>query len=75
MARRLALLAALVAAAVLFVPAAAGAAPERQFYVSVGDSYASGYQATGVGTGRKPATASPTRCPGSRPRAVTGSSS
>ncbi|HYZ71035.1 MAG TPA: hypothetical protein VE528_05185, partial [Thermoleophilaceae bacterium] len=40
-------------AAMLALPAAAQAAkPERNLYVSLGDSYATGYQATGVRQGR-----------------------
>ena len=50
--RRLALLAAAVAAAALATPAGAGAGPAPQLYVSLGDSYAAGYQPTGVGAGR-----------------------
>jgi lysophospholipase L1-like esterase len=43
---------ALALAAALVAPAAADAAkPKKQFYVSLGDSYAVGYQATGVGEG------------------------
>jgi len=45
------LVSALTLACALAVPAAAPAA-ERQLYVSLGDSYATGYQATGVGQGR-----------------------
>jgi lysophospholipase L1-like esterase len=53
MPRRLVMLAAvLVAGAALAAPAAAAAAPRTQFYVSIGDSYAAGYQPTGVGEGR-----------------------
>jgi lysophospholipase L1-like esterase len=37
--------------ALLALPAAAQAKDKRQFYVSLGDSYATGYQATGVGQG------------------------
>src|SRR3712207_6494020 len=36
----------------LVVPATAGAAERSQYYVSLGDSYATGYQATGPGQGR-----------------------
>jgi lysophospholipase L1-like esterase len=48
---RLALLACLLTAAV-GLPAAAEASPPKRLYVSLGDSYASGYQPTGVGQGR-----------------------
>ena len=52
MSRRLALVLCTAIATVAFAPAAAPAAVPRQLYVSVGDSYASGYQPTGVGQGR-----------------------
>lgn len=38
--------------AALALPAAADASPPKRLYVSLGDSYASGYQPTGVGQGR-----------------------
>ncbi|MBJ7332754.1 MAG: hypothetical protein JHC95_22860 [Solirubrobacteraceae bacterium] len=41
---------ALVAA--LAIPSAADAATKSQYLVSLGDSYAAGYQATGIGTGK-----------------------
>jgi lysophospholipase L1-like esterase len=43
---------ALAAALALAVPAAAQAAERSKYYVSLGDSYAVGYQATGPGEGR-----------------------
>jgi lysophospholipase L1-like esterase len=49
---RLARLAAALAVAALAVPASAAAAPRTELYVSLGDSYAAGYQATGFGAGR-----------------------
>ena len=52
MSRRLALVLCTAIATVAVAPAAAPAAVPRQLYVSVGDSYASGYQPTGVGQGR-----------------------
>lgn len=48
---RLVLFACLLTSAVAF-PAAADASPPKWLYVSLGDSYASGYQPTGVGQGR-----------------------
>ena len=46
-------LTALALAAALTLPSAAQAAkPKRTYYVSLGDSYAAGYQATGPGQGR-----------------------
>jgi lysophospholipase L1-like esterase len=42
----------LVCAALLALPGVASAAPKRELYVSLGDSYASGWQATGPGQGR-----------------------
>ena len=51
MSRLLLVLAALAACALLAAPAAS-AAPKRELLVSVGDSYATGYQPTGVGVGR-----------------------
>jgi lysophospholipase L1-like esterase len=52
MSRGLFLLACACIAVVTLLPSAAEAAPRKQLYVSLGDSYASGYQPTGVGTGR-----------------------
>jgi lysophospholipase L1-like esterase len=52
MSRRLALVLCTAITTVAVAPAAAPAAVPRQLYVSVGDSYASGYQPTGVGQGR-----------------------
>lgn len=49
---RIPVLCALAISAALLLPSAASAAATSQFYVSLGDSYASGYQATGVGTGK-----------------------
>jgi lysophospholipase L1-like esterase len=49
-ARRIAVPLVLAAALAVVVPAAAPAA-ERQYYVSLGDSYAAGFQATGPGQG------------------------
>jgi lysophospholipase L1-like esterase len=43
---------ALALAGALALPSAAQAAPREQLYVSLGDSYAMGYQPTGVGKGR-----------------------
>jgi hypothetical protein len=63
MSRRLVLLACAGMAMVTLLPSAAEAAPPKRLYVSLGDSYASGYQPTGVGWGATRATASPTRCP------------
>src|SRR4051794_7393846 len=50
---RLSLLLAVVASVLLAVPAAGMAAkrPAKQLYVSLGDSYATGFQATGVRQG------------------------
>jgi lysophospholipase L1-like esterase len=45
-------LAAALLAAALLVPSAAHAQEREQLYVSLGDSYATGYQPTGVGQGR-----------------------
>ncbi len=75
--RRPVLLACALAATLAVAPAAAqGAAPKKQLYVSLGDSYASGYQPNArSGWAATPATASPTRCPPSRPPAATGFSS
>ncbi len=44
----------------LALPSAAQAKTKPAYYVSLGDSYAAGYQATGQGTGRTTATGSPT---------------
>jgi len=54
---RLSLLFAVLASVLLAVPAAGMAAkrPARQLYVSLGDSYATGYQATGVKQGHNTA--------------------
>jgi lysophospholipase L1-like esterase len=46
------LLCALALAALLVAPSAARAGEPAQLYVSLGDSYATGYQPTGVGQGR-----------------------
>jgi len=51
--RRILALAAAFTALALALPSAANAAkPKRSYYVSLGDSYAAGFQATGPGTGR-----------------------
>ena len=52
MSRRLLLLVWACAATAGVLPAAAQAAPPQQLYVSLGDSYATGAQATGLGEGR-----------------------
>jgi lysophospholipase L1-like esterase len=52
MSRRLALPAIAVAAVLAAAPTAGAAPPGKQLYVSLGDSYASGWQPTGVGHGR-----------------------
>jgi lysophospholipase L1-like esterase len=49
--RRSPLLLALAALLCACVAAPAAAAPKRQYYVSLGDSYAAGFQPTGVGRG------------------------
>lgn len=62
--------------ALALAPAHAGAAPPtRQLYVSLGDSYASGYQPTGVGQGGNTRNGFAIRCPPWRLPAATGSSS
>jgi lysophospholipase L1-like esterase len=50
--RRPALLACACAAILALAPAAAAGQPPKRLYVSLGDSYASGWQPTGVGQGR-----------------------
>lgn len=52
MSRRLLLLALSACVATLGVIPAAEAAPPKRLYVSLGDSYASGYQPSAVGPGR-----------------------
>ena len=53
MLRRQVLLACALAATLAVAPAAAqGATPKKQLYVSLGDSYASGYQPNALGVGR-----------------------
>jgi hypothetical protein len=74
--RRLALLACACVALMGLAPAAAQAAqPPKRFYVSLGDSYASGWQPTGVGQGATRATALRTRCRALRLAAAIGSCS
>ena len=50
--RRRLVAAAVALSAVLLVPVAAASGAERDLYVSLGDSYAAGFQATGQGQGR-----------------------
>jgi lysophospholipase L1-like esterase len=50
--RRLATTLAVAAVVLGIAPALSQAAPKPRFYVSVGDSYAAGFQPTGVGQGR-----------------------
>lgn len=50
---RIPVLCALAAAAALALPAAAGAATKPQYYVSLGDSYATGYQPTSKSGGTR----------------------
>ena len=72
--RRHAILACVLAATLALAPAAAqGATPKKQLYVSLGDSYASGYQPNALGVTKPPQRVS--RCPPWRPPAATGSSS
>jgi hypothetical protein len=52
MLRRPAILACARAAILALAPATAAGQPPKRFYVSLGDSYASGWQPTGVGQGR-----------------------
>ena len=52
MLRRPAILACACAAILALAPATAAGQPPKRFYVSLGDSYAAGWQPTGVGQGR-----------------------
>ena len=75
MSRRLALVLCTAIATVAVAPAAAPAAVPRQLYVSVGDSYASGSQPTGVGQGRNTRNGFAYRSPPWRLATAAGSSS